>query len=66
MEIVSRLGYIALGVSDLVEAAEFHSRFVRLDLAEIGDTAFMTGGVEHHWIRLEESDGRGVGCHLTC
>jgi len=43
MEIVSRLGYIALGVSDLVEAAEFYSRFIRLDLTEqIGNTAFMT------------------------
>jgi 2,3-dihydroxy-p-cumate/2,3-dihydroxybenzoate 3,4-dioxygenase len=61
MEIVSRLGYIALGVSDLVEAAEFYSRFVRLDLTEqIGETAFMTGGVEHHWIRLEEGNGSGV------
>ena len=61
MEIVSRLGYIALGVSDLVEAAEFYSRFVRLDLTEqIGNTAFMTGGVEHHWIRLEEGNGSGV------
>ncbi len=61
MEIVSRLGYIALGVSDLVEAAEFYSRFVRLDLTEqIGNTAFMTGGVEHHWIRLEEGNATGV------
>jgi 2,3-dihydroxy-p-cumate/2,3-dihydroxybenzoate 3,4-dioxygenase len=61
MEIVSRLGYISLGVSDLVEAAEFYSRFVRLDLTEqIGNTAFMTGGVEHHWIRLEEGNASGV------
>ncbi len=34
MEIISRLGYISLGVSNLVEAAEFYSRFVRLDLTE--------------------------------
>jgi 2,3-dihydroxy-p-cumate/2,3-dihydroxybenzoate 3,4-dioxygenase len=61
MEIVSRLGYISLGVSDLVEAAEFYSRFVRLDLtAQIGNTAFMTGGAEHHWIRLEEGNASGV------
>jgi 2,3-dihydroxy-p-cumate/2,3-dihydroxybenzoate 3,4-dioxygenase len=61
MEIVSRLGYISLGVSDLVEAAEFYSRFVRLDLTEqIGNTAFMTGGAEHHWIRLEEGNASGV------
>jgi 2,3-dihydroxy-p-cumate/2,3-dihydroxybenzoate 3,4-dioxygenase len=61
MEIVSRLGYISLGVANLVEAAEFYSRIVRLDLTEqIGDTAFMTGGLEHHWIRLEEGKARGV------
>jgi len=59
--IVARLGYIALGVHDLVEATEFYSRIVRLDLTEqMGGTAFMTGGVEHHWIRLEEGSGRGV------
>jgi catechol 2,3-dioxygenase-like lactoylglutathione lyase family enzyme len=58
---VTRLGYIALGVNDLVEAAEFYSRFVRLDLTEqVGNTAFMTGGVEHHWIRLEEGNGSGL------
>ena len=60
-EMVSRLGYIALGVHDLVEATEFYSRFVRLDLTEqAGNTAFMTGGVEHHWILLEEGNGQGV------
>jgi 2,3-dihydroxy-p-cumate/2,3-dihydroxybenzoate 3,4-dioxygenase len=60
-EMVSRLGYIALGVHDLVEATEFYSRFVRLDLTEqAGNTAFVTGGVEHHWIRLEEGNGQGV------
>jgi 2,3-dihydroxy-p-cumate/2,3-dihydroxybenzoate 3,4-dioxygenase len=58
---VTRLGYIALGVNNLGEAAEFYSRFVRLDLTEqVGDTAFMTGGVEHHWIRLEEGNGSGL------
>src|SRR5271156_335375 len=61
MEVVSRLGYISLGVQDLVEATEFYSRIVRLDLTEqVGQTAFMTGGVEHHWIRLEEGNARGV------
>jgi 2,3-dihydroxy-p-cumate/2,3-dihydroxybenzoate 3,4-dioxygenase len=48
-------------VHNLVEAAEFYSRIVRLDLTEqLGDTAFMTGGLEHHWIRLEEGKGQGV------
>jgi 2,3-dihydroxy-p-cumate/2,3-dihydroxybenzoate 3,4-dioxygenase len=36
---------------------------VRLDVTEtIGSTAFMTGGLEHHWLRLEEGNGQGVKC----
>src|SRR5258707_13853381 len=39
----------------------FSSRFARLDLTEVvGSTAFMTGGREHHWVRLEEGNGQGV------
>lgn len=61
MDIVNKFGYLAVGVSDLAEATEFYSRFVRLDLTEqVGDTAFMTGGLEHHWLRLEEGNGQGV------
>jgi 2,3-dihydroxy-p-cumate/2,3-dihydroxybenzoate 3,4-dioxygenase len=61
MEIVTKFGYLAVGVSDLAEATEFYSRFVRLDVSErIGNTAFMTGGLEHHWIRLEEGNGQGL------
>jgi catechol 2,3-dioxygenase-like lactoylglutathione lyase family enzyme len=59
--VVSRLGYLAIGVADLPEATEFYSRFVRLDVTErIGRTAFMTGGLEHHWLRLEEGGGSGL------
>jgi 2,3-dihydroxy-p-cumate/2,3-dihydroxybenzoate 3,4-dioxygenase len=61
MTVVSRLGYLAVGVADLPEATEFYSRFVRLDVTErIGRTAFMTGGLEHHWLRLEEGNGNGL------
>jgi 2,3-dihydroxy-p-cumate/2,3-dihydroxybenzoate 3,4-dioxygenase len=61
MTVVSRLGYLAIGVADLPEATEFYSRFVRLDVTErIGRTAFMTGGLEHHWLRLEEGTGSGL------
>lgn len=58
---VSKLGYLAVGVSDLDEAIEYYSRFVRLDVTErTVRTAFMTGGVEHHWLRLEEGQGDGL------
>ena len=61
MNLVHKLGYLAVGVSNLREGVEFYSRFVRLDLTEkIGATAFMTGGLEHHWIRLEEGNAQGV------
>jgi 2,3-dihydroxy-p-cumate/2,3-dihydroxybenzoate 3,4-dioxygenase len=61
MDIVNKFGYLAVGVSNLAEATEFYSRFVRLDLTEqIGNTAFMTGGLDHHWLRLEEGSGQGV------
>jgi 2,3-dihydroxy-p-cumate/2,3-dihydroxybenzoate 3,4-dioxygenase len=61
MSVVSRLGYLAVGVSDLDEAIEYYSRFVRLDVTERrARTAFMTGGLEHHWLRLEEGAGNGL------
>src|SRR5882762_4162435 len=61
MAVVSSLGYLAVGVSDLDEAIEYYSRFVRLDVTErTARTAFMTGGLEHHWLRLEEGSGNGL------
>jgi 2,3-dihydroxy-p-cumate/2,3-dihydroxybenzoate 3,4-dioxygenase len=61
MTAVSKLGYLAIGVGELDEATDFYSRFVRLDVTEqIGRTAFMTGGLEHHWLRLEEGNGDGL------
>jgi len=61
MAIIQKFGYVSVGVSNLAEAAEFYSRFARLDLTEtVGDVAFMTGGLEHHWLRLEEGNGQGV------
>jgi catechol 2,3-dioxygenase-like lactoylglutathione lyase family enzyme len=61
MSVVQKFGYLSVGVSNLAEAIEFYSRFGRLDLTEVvGDTAFMTGGLEHHWLRLEEGNGQGV------
>src|SRR5882724_6623523 len=61
MHKIRRLGYFSLGVADLDEAIDYYARFVRLDLTErIDRTAFMTGGLEHHWLRLEEGSGQGL------
>lgn len=61
MSIVKRLGYLVLGVSNLSEAMEYYSKFVRLDVtARRGNTVFMTGGLEHHWLRLEEGTSEGL------
>jgi 2,3-dihydroxy-p-cumate/2,3-dihydroxybenzoate 3,4-dioxygenase len=61
MSVISRLGYLAVGVSNLDEAVDYYSRFVRLDVTErTARTAFMTGGLEHHWLRLEEGSGDGL------
>lgn len=60
-DLVEKFGYLSIGVNDLDEAIEFYSRFVRLDVTERrGRTAFMTGGPEHHWLRLEEGGQPGV------
>jgi len=61
VDLIKKFGYVSVGVNDLEEATEFYSRFVRLDLTERHDrTAFMTGGPEHHWLRLEEGGQVGV------
>jgi 2,3-dihydroxy-p-cumate/2,3-dihydroxybenzoate 3,4-dioxygenase len=61
MTAVSKLGYITVGVTDINEAIEFYTRFVRLDVtARSGSTAFLTGGLEHHWIRIEECPAAGI------
>lgn len=61
MDIVHKFGYLAVGVSNLAEATEFYTRFARLDVTEqVGSTSFMTGGLDHHWLRLEEGNGQGI------
>lgn len=61
MAAVSRLGYLTIGVHDLDEALEYYTRFVRLDVtSRVGNTAFLTGGLEHHWVRLEEGPTEGM------
>ncbi len=70
MSIVQTFGYLSVGVNNLAEAVEYYSRFARLEMTEqVGNTAFMTGGHEHHWIRLEEGGGeqgvRRIGYELA-
>lgn len=61
MTCVKQLGYLAIGVKDLDDAVRYYSRIVRLDQTErLGRTAFMTGGREHHWLRLEEGTADGL------
>ncbi len=58
---IKRLGYLTIGVADLDEGVEFYRRVARLDVTErIADTVFMTGGLEHHWVKLQESVRQGV------
>jgi 2,3-dihydroxy-p-cumate/2,3-dihydroxybenzoate 3,4-dioxygenase len=61
MAAVSKLGYLTIGVHNLDEALEYYTRFVRLDVtSRVGHTAFLTGGLEHHWIKLEEGPHEGM------
>jgi catechol-2,3-dioxygenase len=60
-DIVEKFGYLSVGVRDLDEAVEFYSRIARLEVTERNDrTVYMTGGPEHHWLRLEEGGQPGV------
>jgi 2,3-dihydroxy-p-cumate/2,3-dihydroxybenzoate 3,4-dioxygenase len=61
MATVSKLGYLTIGVHDLDEALEYYTRFVRLDVtSRVGRTAFLTGGLEHHWLKLVEGPQEGM------
>lgn len=61
MDVVSTLGYLTLGVRDMDEGIDYYRRIARLDLTRRqGTTAFLTGGTEHHWVRLEESAQAGA------
>jgi catechol-2,3-dioxygenase len=58
---VSKLGYLTVGVHDLDEALEYYTRFVRLEVTNrTATTAFLTGGLEHHWLRLEQGPTEGL------
>ncbi|GAA0608301.1 hypothetical protein GCM10009547_07820 [Sporichthya brevicatena] len=61
MHVVSKFGYLTLGVQDMDEGVDFYQRIARLNLTKRdGSSAFLSGGEEHHWVRLEESSQAGA------
>jgi 2,3-dihydroxy-p-cumate/2,3-dihydroxybenzoate 3,4-dioxygenase len=61
MELVKGLGYVALAVSDLESSLDFYRRVVHLKVSERGPgRVFLTGGTNHHWLRLDETAPPGL------
>lgn len=55
-----RLGYVVLDVPDLEEATRFYEQIGHLTVHDrAGSSAFLGGGFDHHWLRLEQSDSGG-------
>jgi catechol 2,3-dioxygenase-like lactoylglutathione lyase family enzyme len=55
-----RLGYVALDVADLEAAVRFYQDVIHLEVSLRSDgVAFLTGGREHHWLVLRQSDRPG-------
>ena len=56
MELVKGLGYVALTVPEIDRSLDFYRRIAHLKVSERGQKkAFLTGGINHHWLRLEET-----------
>ncbi|HVQ94928.1 MAG TPA: VOC family protein [Mycobacteriales bacterium] len=56
MDLVKGLGYVALTVGEIDRSLDFYRRVAHLKVSERGTKkAFLTGGVNHHWLRLEET-----------
>ena len=56
---VQRLGYVVMAVPDVQESAKFYTRVGHLSLHDSSaGSAFLGGGYEHHWLRLEEDPKR--------
>lgn len=52
-----RLGYVVMGVPDVQESTNFYTRVGQMTLHDqAGGTAFLGGGYDHHWLRLEQND----------
>lgn len=67
---VQRLGYVVLGVPDLTESVDFYSSVGHLTVHDATSrSAYLGGGYDHHWLRVEEDTARpglrGVGFELS-
>jgi len=61
MELVKGLGYVALTVPEIDRSLDFYRRVAHLKVSERGaKKAFLTGGINHHWLRLEETGEPGL------
>jgi 2,3-dihydroxy-p-cumate/2,3-dihydroxybenzoate 3,4-dioxygenase len=61
MELVKGLGYVALTVQEIDRSLDFYRRVAHLKVSERGTRkAFLTGGINHHWLRLEETGEPGL------
>ncbi len=61
MHRIATFGSLTLGVTDLDLAVDFYARIARLEPSERREgTVFMSGGREHHWMRLDRTDAPGV------
>jgi 2,3-dihydroxy-p-cumate/2,3-dihydroxybenzoate 3,4-dioxygenase len=61
MELVKGLGYVALNVPEIDRSLDFYRRIAHLKVSERGaKKAFLTGGFDHHWLRLEETGEPGL------
>ncbi|MGK2942227.1 MAG: VOC family protein [Immundisolibacter sp.] len=57
-----RLGYVHLKVKDLDESLAFWTRAVPLEIsARQGSKVYLRGGMQHHWMVLEQSPEPGLG-----
>lgn len=57
-----RLGYVHLKVKDIEESLAFWTRAVPLEIsARQAGKVYLRGGMQHHWIVLEQSPQPGLG-----
>lgn len=61
MDRIQTLGFLTIETTDLDAAVDFYTRVARLEISERrDDEVFLTGGTEHHWIRLQRGAASGV------
>lgn len=56
---VQRLGYVVMAVPDVQQSSAFYRDVGHLTIHDsAASTAFLGGGYDHHWLRLEQDDQR--------